>query len=317
MPPPVEVLVSAPRVLVPPPAPSRRELVFAATCLAAAGIFVVPLTALVRFAWSSTLYSHVPLVPFIAAYLAWQSLKQSPLSRCRTSRIAPFTALAAAVLIAMSWFAPSAFAAPEDRLSLTTAAFVLVILTLGSWILGDASLRRARFAVLFLAFMIPLPSAWTAAIDTILQHGSAAIAELLFRLTGTPVFYTQLTFQLPGETLRVAPECSGIHSTLALLMVSLLAGHVFLRSPSRAALLTAAVFPLALVRNGVRIFTIGALCTRYGPAMIESPIHRDGGPLFFAASLIPFFALLAWLVRRDRRAAGPVSNSNLGVRHVS
>jgi hypothetical protein len=33
--------------------------------------------------------------------------------------------------------------------------------------------------------------------------------------------------------------------------------------------------------------------------MIDSPIHRKGGPLFFALALIPFFLLLAFLRRRD------------------
>jgi hypothetical protein len=33
--------------------------------------------------------------------------------------------------------------------------------------------------------------------------------------------------------------------------------------------------------------------------MINSPIHRRGGPLFFALSLIPLLLLLWWLRRRD------------------
>jgi hypothetical protein len=36
--------------------------------------------------------------------------------------------------------------------------------------------------------------------------------------------------------------------------------------------------------------------------MINSPIHRRGGPLFFALSLIPFFLLLLFLRKRDIRA---------------
>src|SRR5262249_56535760 len=39
------------------------------------------------------------------------------------------------------------------------------------------------------------------------------------------VGYTQgLVFDLPGFSLEVAPECSGIHSTLVLFITSLLAG---------------------------------------------------------------------------------------------
>jgi hypothetical protein len=34
--------------------------------------------------------------------------------------------------------------------------------------------------------------------------------------------------------------------------------------------------------------------------MIDSPIHHQGGPLFFALSLIPFFLLLLFLRKSER-----------------
>ncbi len=60
------------------------------------------------------------------------------------------------------------------------------------------------------------------------------------------------------------------------------------------------VFPLAIVRNSIRILTIGLLCVHIGPHMIDSYIHRSGGPIFFALSLIPLFLLLLWLRRLQR-----------------
>jgi exosortase/archaeosortase family protein len=68
------------------------------------------------------------------------------------------------------------------------------------------------------------------------------------------------------------------------------------------------VFPLALLRNGFRVFTIGELCVHIGPDMINSPIHRRGGPLFFVLSLIPFFLLLLLLLKYDRRATGAAAD---------
>ena len=65
-----------------------------------------------------------------------------------------------------------------------------------------------------------------------------------------------------------------------LFITSLVAGYFFLRSPGKRTALTLAVVPLALLRNGFRIFTIGQLCIHIGPEMINSPIHRRGGPCF-------------------------------------
>ena len=99
----------------------------------------------------------------------------------------------------------------------------------------------------------------------------------------------------------MAPECSGIHSSLVLFITSLLAGYLLLNSPWKRAVLVLAVVPLALLRNGLRIVTIGQLCVHVSPDMINSYIHRKGGPIFFALSLIPFFLLLLFLRRLGSR----------------
>jgi exosortase len=137
-------------------------------------------------------------------------------------------------------------------------------------------------------------------IETFLQHGSAVVAEGLFRVVGTPALREGTWFQLPGIRIHVAPECSGIHSSLVLFITSIVAAQLFLKSPIRRLVLVLAILPLALLRNGFRIFTIGELCVQYGPQMLDSYIHRKGGPIFFAASLIPLGLLLLALRERLR-----------------
>jgi exosortase/archaeosortase family protein len=88
---------------------------------------------------------------------------------------------------------------------------------------------------------------------------------------------------------------------LGLFITSLLASHLFLRSPWRRIVLVAFVIPLGNLRNGFRILVIGLLCVHVGPHMIDSIIHRQGGPLFFALSLVPLFLLLWWLERQERK----------------
>jgi len=110
-----------------------------------------------------------------------------------------------------------------------------------------------------------------------------------------------MVFELPGIAIQVARECSGIHSSWVLFITGLLASHLFLRTRWRKIVLVAFVIPLGILRNGFRIFVIGMLCVHIGPYMIGSVIHRQGGPFFFALSLVPLFLLLLWLRRRERR----------------
>jgi exosortase C (VPDSG-CTERM-specific) len=168
--------------------------------------------------------------------------------------------------------------------------------------LGRDRLRLLRFPLGLLAFMIPLPAAVLTGLETLSQYGSAAVANGLFTLSGIPVLQDGLIFRLPGQiSFQVAPECSGLHSTVVLLITSLVAGHLMLRSWWKRALLVLVVVPLALLRNGFRIYVIGRLCIHYGPGMFQHWIHRRGGPVFFVLSLVPFFGLLIWLIKTERR----------------
>lgn len=124
---------------------------------------------------------------------------------------------------------------------------------------------------------------------------------MYFNLLGTPLVRHGRVFELPGVVLQVAHECSGIHSSLVLFITSLIAGQLFLKSWWGRIVMAAFVIPLGILRNGFRILIIGLLCVHIGPEMINSRIHRHGGPIFFALSLIPLVLVLIWLRRRETK----------------
>lgn len=134
----------------------------------------------------------------------------------------------------------------------------------------------------------------------------------MFDITDTTVLHDGLFFQLPGISLQVAPECSGIHSSLMLMLTSLIAGYFFFKTYTCRAVLAFFVIPLGIVRNAFRIFVIGQLCVHVSPDMIDSYIHRHGGPIFFLIFLVPFFILLHYLRRLDRRMSAQ-SNTTAAV----
>ena len=163
----------------------------------------------------------------------------------------------------------------------------------------------SRFSHGFLVFMVPLPDRALHFLETASQVASTEAAAIFFSITGTPMLRDGAVFQLPGIAIEVAQECSGIRSSWVLFITTLAASYLFLKSPWRRAILIAFVIPLAVVRNGFRIWVIGLLCVEIGPQMIDSAIHHQGGPIFFALSLIPLFLLLWWLRRGEADKADP------------
>lgn len=264
--------------------------------------FAAPIYQLLQFAAHSELYSQILLVPFISAYLIWLKRHSLPSGPQPAGKAAVTFTGAGLALIAAFWLArPAGGMDTEDYLAWIFAAFLLLLTGICCSVLSTATMRALAFPMGLLIFILPIPTVlmdWT---TSFLQNGSAMAAYGMFVASGMPVAREDLILHLPGMNLQVAPECSGIHSTLSLLITSLLAGYLFLRSPWKRALLSMAVVPLALLRNGFRIFTIGQLCVRIGPEMIHSPIHRRGGPIFFALSLIPLFVFLIFLRRSETR----------------
>ena len=265
--------------------------------------FAKPLYDLVRYSVHSELYSHILLIPLISLYLIWPNRRDLALDSEPARRFAWWPLVTGIAMLGGYWLAVWSGWKPriEDYLALMTLSFLSFLAGACFLFLGKETLRKVAFPAMFLIFLAPIPVFLLGWIETFLQHGSADAAYVLFRTSGMPVFRDGLVFQLPGFSMQVAPECSGIHSTLVLFITSLLAGHVFLVSPWRRAVLTLAVIPLALVRNGFRIFTLGELCVRVSPDWINSELHHRGGPIFFALSLVPFFLLLLFLRKGERR----------------
>lgn len=277
-----------------------RLTVFVLAVALLALLFAVPLYRLARLALSDDLYSDIPIVPLLSLYLVWLRRERLPATLESSPLPAAFFSLAGLLVLAV-WWLPSRQTvwSIEDYLAANIFAFLLLFSGICFVFLGKAFMGAFACPVALLAFMIPFPSALRQWIDALLQHGSAVFAGLFFDITGSDVTRDGLYFHLPNIVLQVAPECSGIHSTIVLTIVSIAGAWLFLRSPWKRALLVLLVIPLALIRNGFRIFVIGRLCIAYGPQMLNSPIHRHGGPLFFALSLVPFFLVLLLLRKAE------------------
>jgi len=276
-------------------------------------IFFNQLKALFQLAWTDDMVSHTVLIPFISYYLlsitntkggggeiTVAAADKSGDKPALTGRRIGLPLLASGLMIyGAAVLLPLGSGA--DHLSWTILAFVMCVAGAHFSFLDQAEAARSLFPCAFLIFMVPMPTFMLHGLEVFFQHASAEAANMLLALTGTPMLRDGLMFQIPGITIRVAEECSGIRSSYVLFMTGLLAGHLFLKSPWRRFFLAAFVIPLGIFRNGFRISTIAMLCTHIGPEMIHSPIHHRGGPIFFVLSLIPFFAFLIWLYHMEQK----------------
>ncbi len=282
---------------------SQRHILFAGlfAALALAGFGVIRELIALSLDLENKHSSYVVLIPIISAVLVFWDRKAA-FARLATSPVPAIVAFAASGLL---FYAARTFAGgldSNDRLSLMTASLIAAVY--GAWLLsyGAAAFRTALFPLLFLGLTIPIPSRIMDAIVHFLQMGSADVVSLLFTITGTPAYRnTDVVFVLPGATIEVAEACSGIRSTLAILLITLLAAHMLLRSNWRRTALMLAVVPISLLKNAVRIVTLTLLAIHYDMGFLTGNLHNDGGVVFMMIGLFLEYPVLSLLARSEAK----------------
>lgn len=273
-----------------------RWLTFIGLNISGLVIFYQPLFEFGKVAWNKPLYSHAFIVPLVSIYIIWADRKGLFSRSVYKFKLGGMLLVAGCCLLVVSKLY-SRELAQNDFYFLSLSGFFTW--ELGSFItcFGGSVFRSVLFPLFFFGFIIPPPTFILEPFITLLQWGSANAVFYIFKLFGVPVFREGVTFSLPNVTIEVARQCSGIRSALALIIISVLLGNIFLKSSWRRLILVLAVLPITIFKNGLRI----ALLTLLGAYvdlsyLTDSSLHSQGGKPFLLLALL-FLAPVLWLLR--------------------
>jgi len=285
---------------------SSRTLLFMLSALLVPALMAGPLWALMNYALNreNTHASQIVLIPFISAALIYMN-RQNIFRSVHYSVVPAAVLLISGLLLLIAGKTVGVGLKENDHLALVAAS--VVFLWLGCFLLfyGTTAFRTAIFPLLFLAFFIPIPTAILSPTITILRRGSAEMAYVILKLSGTPVLReSAYVIRLPDLVIEVAEECSGIRSGISLLMSGLLAGHLFLRSTWRRVLLVIAAIPVLLFKNALRIATLSFLAVHVDHSILTSQLHREGGIPFFVLGLLLLYPVLVILIKSENKKNG-------------
>ena len=271
-----------------------RHLLFGTYALGVALLNAPVLRGLFEMGRDNPTASHLALIPLVSLALVYLG-RQEIFESVRFQRVGGASIVGTGLAVWLFGWTSQTQRDPGDVL--VTATVAVIILWAGGFLFlyGRAACRRARFPILFLAFMVPIPEFVLDAAVSFLKTGSAETIGAVFRLTGTPYYREGFVFALPNVVIEVADECSGIRSSIGLLLTSLLAGHFFLKTSWKRLVVVAAVIPLAIFKNGARIASLSLLSLHVDPSFLTGRLHHEGGIVFFLlalAFLAPLFSLL-------------------------
>jgi len=281
---------------------NKRNITFIFLSIVAILMIYGPLKELLGNTDHSEYYSHILLIPLVSGYFIY--IKRKTLSlNFEYSYFHGIILLAVGILFYTLGREQRAQLNLNDYSSLVT--FSGIIFWIGGIVLlyGIKTFKEIRFPLLFLAFMIPIPTVLMDRVIYILQAASAEATHLLFKITHIPFSREGFTFHLPGINIEVAKQCSGIRSSLGLFITGILAGHLFLKSGWRRIILALLVFPITVLKNGIRITTLSALAIYIDERFItQSFLHHSGGFIFYIPALLLLGAAV-WYFRRSERTS--------------
>jgi exosortase len=268
----------------------------AVSCLA----FWVPIRNLITFSFSHDYGSHILLVAPLSIFLIYlrrhEIFSSLQVGLNQTTTIAGSSLLLLALIfLCASRYEPLA----AEKLSLQILSLVILWMSVFVFCYGIESFTKARFPLLFLLLLVPVPGFVINKVIFALQAGSSDVAYGLLRILNVPVLKEGFSLSLPKYNLEVAKECSGIRSSIALLITVLVAGEFVLRSPWRRLILAVSIIPILVLKNGVRIVTIYLLTAYVNPAFLHGRLHTSGGIVFYLLGLIALIPIAALLRRGE------------------
>jgi exosortase len=267
-------------------------------------LYFLPDKALDGLSLDSSLYSHFMLVPVVSIYFFVVERKAIFLKTGYAFGIG-LPVMAAGFLLYGFGKSASLGLSQNDYLSLIT--FALFLCLLGGFIgfYGRKAFRHALFPLLFLIFVVPIPTFILNPLVDLLLIGSADTSYAIFKILGVPVYRDGFVFELTGLAIEVARQCSGIRSTIGMFITGVIAGYMFLKTGWGRGLLVLAIFPITIFKNSIRICTISILAVYVDKSWVtDSWLHSSGGVVFFVLGLIILGAVLLIIQKMEKRAHG-------------
>jgi exosortase len=284
---------------------------FVLLCLVSLVLWRHALAATFGLALGNAAYTHILLIlPLSMALIVseWRSRKARPEPNFRAGLVLLLLALLLGLIGGRAWGLDSLPSGVQVSLSM----LAVVTWWVGSFVgcFGTRIARMCVFPLCFLLWLVPLPEFALNHIVSFLQQGSADAANQFFVIAGVPVTRDGLRLSIAGLTVEVATECSSIRSSLMLLVTSMVLAHFLLRSVWGKSLVILAAIPLAIAKNGFRIFAISMLAAYVDPDYMHGRLHHQGGIVFFLVFLASYLLLL-WLVGwvEHKLAHSAVSNT--------
>jgi exosortase len=281
---------------------SRRWLFFGCWIVFSCLAFARTLTAFAQIYLSNDDSSYLILIPVISAGVLFLE-RREVFQNLSYDKVLSGCLVVLSACVALSVRLGISDAPPGLQLSGYVLSLVLLWVAGFAFLFGRSVSKAAYFPLLFLFLIVPLPSSILDGITYYLQVGSAWVTGAVFDLLRVPALREGLVFHLARVSIEVAKECSGIRSSMVLLILALVIVHLCLKKFWTKVLFVASGLFMMILKNGIRIATLTILAIYVDPGFLYGRLHHQGGIAFFLFALLLLVPVLRLLQRSEALGA--------------
>jgi len=270
------------------------------TTLAAIGLGILYWPTFEWLVWiwiNDRSYSHGFVVPLISGYLVWIKREQ-----LKSLALNPATVSGAIVVVMSCVFL---FVGRVGVFVQLEALSLLCILPgIIIFVLGWAHLKALILPLAYLQFMVPWLDELISYVHKPFQLISAWIGAGILKGAGFTLFREGIYIELPGLTLKVAEECSGINFVISILAIGIPLVYLTQRDWWRGCAVLFMGVVITVLTNSVRVALAGVMGHYYGAAMLHGPGHIFRGWFVAQVGIVALF-IVNWAVYQFSRDTGP------------
>jgi exosortase B len=245
--------------------------------------YIPTVMSLIDGPWQTEQEGHGPLIIAASLWLVWQSREKLKVAEVSPAPVLGWTSLL--VGLALMFLA-------RTQGVLTVEAFSIIPVLTGCVLLsaGWPMLRIFAFPIGFLFFAVPMPD-WV--IDAATVPLKVFISDIVTRIlyaTGYPVAQNGVMIMIGSYQLLVKDACSGMNSIFALSAIGVFYAYAFRwEEKIRSLLLLAAIVPITIAANFIRVVTLVLIAYYGGPDLLEGVVHDLTGIGLFVVAVVLLF----------------------------
>ncbi len=242
--------------------------------------------------WATDEQGHGPIILGAVCWLLWGMRAQLFRPDVQPALWPGLGLLFVAVAIYTLGHSQSSIELEAGSLLLTLPACILLLT-------GVAGMRLAWFPLLFLFFLVPLPSALVQALTMPLKSAVSVVAENLLFWAGYPIGRSGVTLTVGPYQLLVADACSGLNSLFTLEALGFLYMNLMnYTSRARNTILALCIVPISFASNVIRVIILVLVTYYYGDEAGQGFIHGFAGMVLFAVAMVLTYGMDRLLAAR-------------------